>query len=233
MYFTGDRARHLPDGNIVFLGRSDFQVKFHGYRIELGEIETVLSQHPALEQVAVVVRQDAPGDQRLVGYVTCRAGANATTAELRDHLRKTLPEYMVPATIVRLEAFPLTPNRKVDRRALPKPELPAAKPESSTAPRDEIEAALVNIWQKVLRVDRISIHDSFFDLGGHSLLIIQVLSRLRERFALDLTVRDLFERPTIAEIAKLLNSNGHRSSGNAEDAILPLSRDSVRVRRST
>jgi thioesterase domain-containing protein/acyl carrier protein len=212
MYFTGDRARYLPDGNIVFMGRSDFQVKFHGYRIELGEIETVMSQHPAVEQVAVVVRQDVPGDHRLVGYVTCRAGAKATTAELRDHVRKTLPEYMVPATIVRLEAFPLTPNRKVDRRALPKPELPAAKPESRTAPRDEIEAVLVNIWQKVLNLPRVGLQDNFFDLGGHSLSATRLVGEIEKATGRQVPLAALFRGPTVESMAHLLREKAEATS---------------------
>lgn len=210
MYFTGDRARYLPDGNIVFLGRSDFQVKFHGYRIELGEIETMLSQHPAVEQVAVIVREDAPGDQRLIGYVTCRVGATATTAELCDHLRKTLPEYMVPTTIVRLEAFPLTPNRKIDRRALPKPELPAAKPES--APRDEIEAVLVNIWQKVLNLPHVGLQDNFFDLGGHSLLATRLVGEIEKATGRQVPLAALFRGPTLESLAQIIREDSESAS---------------------
>jgi aryl carrier-like protein len=141
---------------------------------------------------------------------------------------------MVPPVILILPAFPLSTNGKVDRNALPLPKIGSQEREVTfVAPRDAREQQLAQVWSEVLRVNPISIHDNFFDLGGHSLLIMQVLSRLRERFGVQVTVREVFERPTIAEIAELLNCNGHRSSGNAEDAIIPLSRDRVRATRST
>jgi acyl carrier protein len=194
----------LPDGNIEFLGRIDNQVKIRGYRIELAEIEAVLSQHPAVLK-AVVVAQNEALDKRLVAYVVHRPGADTSVNELREFLKQKLPEYMTPSVFVVLEALPLTPNGKVDRKVLPAPD--QSRPELEQgyqAPRTPAEEMLAEIWREVLKLERIGIHDNFFDLGGHSLLATQVISRVRARFQMNLPLRTLFEMPTIAELANVI-----------------------------
>ncbi|HEX2211053.1 MAG TPA: amino acid adenylation domain-containing protein, partial [Longimicrobium sp.] len=195
LYRTGDRARWRDDGALEYLGRLDHQVKIRGLRIEPGEIEAALRRHPDVADCAVIVREDAPGDPRLVAYTVGGADAEA----LRAHLRSSLPEYMVPAAFVALERLPVTPNGKLDRRALPAPEYAAA--EAYTAPRTPTEERLAAIWAEVLRIDRVGIHDSFFALGGHSLLATRAVSRVREAFGVELPLRAVFETPTVAGVA--------------------------------
>ncbi|MCA0456388.1 MAG: amino acid adenylation domain-containing protein [Chloroflexi bacterium] len=179
MYKTGDLARYLPDGNIEFLGRNDFQVKIRGHRIELGEIETLLDHHLAVQKAVVIAREDVPGDKQLVAYLILNNGQQAEAADFRNHLRETLPEYMIPSAFVTLDAFPLTPNRKVDRKALPIPEVQKrAEVETELLPTKPMEVTIANIWRDILKVDSISIYDNFFDLGGHSLQVMQVVTRL-------------------------------------------------------
>jgi amino acid adenylation domain-containing protein len=202
LYKTGDRVRYLADGAIEFLGRLDHQVKIRGYRLELGEIETLLGQHPAVRQVVVLVREDLPGDQRLVAYVVAEPQRVPALGELRSFLKEKLPGYMVPAAFVFLEALPLTPNGKVDRRALPAPDQECCdRAQAFVAPRTPVEELLTAIWSEVLQREQVSMHDDFFDLGGHSLLAIQVLSRVRSTFQVELPVRQLFETPTVAGLA--------------------------------
>ncbi|HXO22566.1 MAG TPA: amino acid adenylation domain-containing protein [Thermoanaerobaculia bacterium] len=202
LYRTGDLARFLPDGRLEFVGRLDHQVKLRGFRIELGEIEARLLAHPAVRESVVLAREDAPGEKRLVAYVVARSGDLATTASnLHAHLREALPDYMLPAAFVALDALPRTPNGKVDRKALPPPE--RERDETGyVAPRGPVEELLAGIWSEVLRAERIGARDSFFDLGGHSLLALQVVSRLRERCGLEVPVRALFEAPTLAGLAR-------------------------------
>ncbi|MBD0319648.1 MAG: LLM class flavin-dependent oxidoreductase, partial [Gemmatimonadetes bacterium] len=199
LYRTGDLARFRPDGTVEFLGRIDHQIKIRGYRIELGEIESLLNAHPAVREAVVVVREDVPGDKRLVAYLVARAGAEIDAAELREILRAQLPEYMVPAHFVVMAALPLTPNAKVDRKALPAPDraAPAAEAAEYQAPASELERAVAEIWAEVLGVERVGIRDNFFDLGGHSLLTVRVHSRLRATVARNVTITDLFRFPTI------------------------------------
>lgn len=231
LYKTGDMARFRADGNIEFLGRTDHQIKIRGFRVELGEIESVLSQHEDVEQAIVLAHKASGVENRLIAYVVFKEHYRADENVVRKFLKERLPAYMVPSAIVILRVFPLSKNGKIDRLALPLPETGIQEREVVLVPpRDTREQQLAQVWSEVLRVDPIGIHDNFFDLGGHSLLIIQVLSRLRERFALDLTVRDLFERPTIAEIAEFLNSNGHRNSASREASIVPVPRVAVRTR---
>ncbi|MFN7945820.1 MAG: amino acid adenylation domain-containing protein [Blastocatellia bacterium] len=200
LYRTGDLARFLPDGNIQFLGRMDEQVKIRGFRIEPGEIEAVLASHPAVREVTVLAREDQPGHKRLVAYLSARQ-SSVPVAELRQYLKERLPEYMIPAAFVWLESLPLTTNGKVDRRALPAPE--SDRPELETAfvaPRTEAEKKLAEIWQQILGVQQVGIHDNFFDLGGDSILSIQVIARARQA-DLNLTPRQFFQHPTIAGLA--------------------------------
>jgi amino acid adenylation domain-containing protein len=206
LYRTGDLARFLPDGNVKFLGRVDNQVKVRGFRIELGEIEAVLSQCAGVWETAVVVREDVPGDKRIVAYIVAAEPA-PTIDDLRAYLQAKLPDYMVPAAFVIQDAFPLTPSGKIDRRALPAPDLTAALAETYVAPRTPLEEDLVAMWANVLKVERVGIHDNFFDLGGHSLIATQLIARVRAEFQVDLPLRRLFETPTIAGLAELITAS--------------------------
>ncbi|HEX6371120.1 MAG TPA: non-ribosomal peptide synthase/polyketide synthase [Longimicrobium sp.] len=196
LYRTGDRVRWRDDGTLEYLGRLDEQVKVRGFRIELGEIEAALLSHDSVRECAVIVREDAPGDRRIVAYLVRDADAEA----LRAHLRQGLPEYMIPAAFVALDALPLTANGKLDRRALPAPELGAG--ERFVAPRTPAEETLAAVWADVLRIERVGVDDSFFALGGDSILAIQVVSRAR-RAGVHITPRQLFEYPTVAELASV------------------------------
>ena len=200
LYRTGDRARWRIDGELEYLGRVDFQVKIRGFRIEPGEVESAVASHPAVLQAAVVVRGDA-AEKRLVAYVVPREGQGPTIVELRAHVGSLLPEYMVPAAWMFLETLPLTPSGKVDRRALPDPEPAQATGAAHVPPRTPAEEVVAEIWEKVLGV-RPGVHDSFFDLGGHSLKATQVVSRIRQAFGVDLPLRALFEDPTVAGLAE-------------------------------
>jgi amino acid adenylation domain-containing protein/non-ribosomal peptide synthase protein (TIGR01720 family) len=201
LYKTGDLARWLPDGNIEYLGRIDFQVKIRGNRIELGEIESVLSKHPAIRESVVVVRDDLAGGKGLVAYVVGKEQTAPGAGELRTFLKERLPEYMVPTAFVSLAALPLSPNGKLDRKALPAPELRTAEVERAyVAPSTPAEEALAAVWATVLKLDRIGVNDNFFELGGDSILSIQVVSRA-SRAGLKLTPRQLFQHPTIAALA--------------------------------
>jgi len=203
LYKSGDLGRCLPDGNLEFLGRIDQQVKLRGYRIELGEIETVLEQHQDVAQAVAMVREDSPGDKRLVSYVVAHEKGSARIGELRDYLIKKLPEYMVPTTFVSLDTLPLTANGKVDRRALPAPkgERPSLE-ESYVAPRTATETMVAGIWAEVLRIDRVGAHDSFFDLGGNSLLAAQVIARVRKAYGVSLPLRSFLEKPVLVDLAR-------------------------------
>jgi amino acid adenylation domain-containing protein len=203
IYKTGDLARHLPDGNLEFLGRLDNQVKIRGYRIEPGEIETTLVRHPAIQQAVVLAPEDTPGDKRLVAYCVPHHGFILDIRELRSFLQTRLPDHMVPAAFVALDALPLTPNGKLDRQALPAPD--QARPPlfgAFVAPRTPIEELLGSIWASVLKVETVGIHDNFFALGGHSLLALQVMSRLRNTLQLDVPLRSIFDAPTVAGQAR-------------------------------
>ncbi|BAY07129.1 MupA/Atu3671 family FMN-dependent luciferase-like monooxygenase [Calothrix sp. NIES-2098] len=204
LYRTGDLVRYRMDGNLEFLGRIDFQVKVRGYRIELGEIETILSRHEAVREAVIVVREDVPGDKRLVAYILPQPGNQPAHATLREYLLSQLPEYMVPSNFVVLEAFPLTPNNKVDRKALPAPiaVLQDSEPVRTTMPQTEIEQTLTEIWQKVLQVSQVGIKDNFFDLGGNSLVAVTLMSEIRSAFNVNLPLISLFRSPTIPGIAK-------------------------------
>jgi amino acid adenylation domain-containing protein len=196
LYRTGDRVRQRADGTLEFLGRTDFQVKIRGFRIEPGEIEAVLRRHAQVREAQVIVREDQPGETRLVAYVA--GGVEAE--ELREHLRTSVPEYMVPAAFVVLEQLPLTSNGKLDRKALPAPEY-AADADRYVAPRTPVEEVLAGIWAEVLGLERVGVEESFFDLGGHSLLATRVVSHVRDAFAIELPLRALFEKPTVAGLA--------------------------------
>lgn len=223
LYRTGDLARYRADGEIEFLGRIDHQVKIRGYRIELGEVESVLSRHRAVKACAVVALDDGRAGKRLVAYVTPAAGEVAAPADLRRFLEKQLPDYMIPSGFVSLETMPLTPSGKLNRRALPMPIRDERAPEKveMTPPSTPMERALAEIWQELLGVDAVSIHDDFFALGGHSLLAVQLTARLRVVFQVELPVRRVFEAPTIAALAadveeRLIAEIGEMSEADAE-----------------
>jgi amino acid adenylation domain-containing protein len=199
LYRTGDLARWRADGELEYLGRIDHQVKIRGYRIEPGEVEAALVRHTDVDQAVVVARDDAAGGKRLVAYVVGHTGAAVDAGELRLHLKRSLPEYMVPSAFVVLEALPLTPNRKVDRRALPARQDDAVVRGEYVAPRTPTEEMLASIWAGVLKLERVGVHDNFFELGGHSLLAMRVIARIRDAFEVELPLRTLFEAPTLGE----------------------------------
>ncbi|HED66455.1 MAG TPA: amino acid adenylation domain-containing protein [Planctomycetes bacterium] len=227
MYRTGDEARWLPSGELECLGRIDHQVKLRGFRIELGEIESVLAEHPAVRQCVCVVREDVPGDQRLTAYVL---GDEDLDAEpVRAHARELLPGYMIPSAIVRLDELPHTPNGKVDRGALRKLEPPgaaqAAGDEEHVEPRTATERAIAEVWADVLQLDRVDVEKNFFDLGGHSLLLAEVLGRLKESLNGDLTIVELFRYSTVASLAERIDSRGaDGASGGREEKTRDLAR---------
>jgi acyl carrier protein len=203
LYRTGDVARYLNDGRIVYVGRRDRQVKVRGFRIELGEIENVLSKHPAVREGVVAAWDDGDGKKRLAAYVVSNGGGRPSAAELREHLRASLPEYMVPSSFTPLEALPLTPNGKVDRRRLPAPEPAHAETEDAyVEPRTAVEEVVAGIWKHVLKVERVGVRDNFFDLGGHSLLATSVVSRVAESLRVNVPLRSMFEAPTVEQFCR-------------------------------
>jgi natural product biosynthesis luciferase-like monooxygenase protein len=207
LYRTGDIARYLPTGDIEILGRTDQQVKIRGHRVELGEIEALLSEHPGVRESVVVARAAANGDKRLVAYVIPREGQNPTARQLRQHSQERLPDHMVPAQIVLMTQFPQTPNKKIDRNALPAVEPDLTKNESDfEPPATEVEKSLAELWKELLEVQNIGRQDNFFESGGHSLLAMQLVVRVRTRFGVDLPLKNLFEHPTIAALAEAIDA---------------------------
>jgi len=232
LYKSGDLVRYRPDGNLEFLGRMDQQVKIRGFRIELGEIEAVLRAHAAVQDAVVVARAEGPGEKRLVAYLVPDRAQAPTSGELRHYVQQQLPEYMMPSAFVLLDALPLSPNGKVDRRALPAPERTRpALAGAFAAPRTPVEEVLAGLWAQVFDVEQVSLHDNFFDLGGQSLLAMQVLSRVREAFQVELPLRHLFEAPTVAGLAERIETALRAAPGlqpppierAARDGALPLS----------
>jgi amino acid adenylation domain-containing protein len=204
LYRTGDLARYLPDGNVQYLGRTDFQVKIRGFRIELGEIESVLAEHPAVQQAVVAAREDLPGDKRLVGYIVAKPGQHLNTTEARAHLKQSLPDYMLPSALVEVESLPLTPNGKVDRKALPRPDFQPATSAAAVPPRDALEAKLVKIWQEILKAESIGVTDNFFDLGGHSLMAVRLMDQIRKLTGVEIPLTALFQGATVEHLASIV-----------------------------
>jgi len=213
LYRTGDRARHLPDGTVEFLGRLDHQVKIRGFRVELREVETVLAQHPAVREAVAVVREDTRGDKRLVAYFVARPDAIPASHALRRFLEEFLPDAMIPAVFVPLPALPLTPNGKVDRDSLPKPAATRERvARTGGDPRDRVELDLARIWERLLGIRSVDVRDNFFDLGGHSLLAVRLLAQVQAHFGQSMPVATLFQVPTIEEMASVIRRGEARVS---------------------
>ncbi|WP_331691318.1 non-ribosomal peptide synthase/polyketide synthase [Pseudomonas sp. ZY71] len=222
MYRTGDLARWREDGTLEYLGRNDDQVKIRGVRIELGEIETCLNHLPGIQDAVLLAREDQPGQPRLVAYfIEAAQGEALSVGQIRAHLAEQLPEYMLPAAFVRLNALPLTANGKVDRKALPKPDLAALFTRDYAAPQGETETTLAQIWAEVLQVERVGRHDHFFELGGHSLLAMRMVAQVRQRLGLELALADLFANAELAAVAECL-AGAERST---QPSIVPVTRD--------
>jgi len=224
LYRTGDLGRFLPDGNIEFLGREDFQVKVQGYRIELGEIESRLQEFAGVDLCIVTVREDTPGEKRLVGYVVAKPGITVDPGKVKDHLRAKLPEYMVPAAILILDRFPLTPNGKVDRKSLPAPARSSAEIAQKSLvsrSRDSLDLQLINLWEKALNVRPIGLHDNFFDLGGNSLVAVRIFSEMRKLFNRSFPLSVLFQAPTVEKLADKIRKDGWSPSWNSIVPIQP------------
>src|SRR5579859_37843 len=201
LYRTGDQARWLPNGTLEFLGRLDHQVKIRGFRIELGEIEAVLCQAAGVRECVVVVREEESGEKKLVAYLVMHPDSVIDPNQLRNHIQQNLPEYMIPASFVILDNLPLTPQGKVDRRALPAPQSMGIHAAADfVAPRTPVEETLAAIWAEILEVERVGVYDNFFELGGHSLSMIQLASRLKSAFQVEVPLRVLFDAPTLAEM---------------------------------
>ncbi len=206
LYQTGDLGRYLADGNLEFLGRRDTQVKIRGFRIELGEIESILRQHESVREAVAVAHANGSGERQLFAYLVEHPGVALSPGELRRHLREKLPEHMIPAAFVKLEALPLTHNGKVDRRMLPEPSPLRCEPEDLyAAPQTELERIIAQTWQKVLHIKRVGVHDNFFDLGGNSFHVLEVSSSLIEEFGGDISVMDMFRWPTVSLLATHLS----------------------------
>ncbi len=219
LYRTGDLARYLPDGNIEYLGRMDHQVKIRGFRIELGEIEAALAEHPIVRDVVVLMREDTPEDKRIIAYLTLNQECASPADELRRKLKEKLPSFMIPASFIFLDAMPLTPNGKIDRKVLPAPghTRPNNISEAFAPARTPIEEMMATIWRQILEIEKVGIHDNFFSLGGHSLLAAQVVNRVRDTFNVDLPLRLFFETPTVADFAAYV---ARSQMGEADDATL-------------
>jgi acyl-coenzyme A synthetase/AMP-(fatty) acid ligase/acyl carrier protein len=230
LYRTGDLARWQGDGTVEYLGRLDDQVKIRGFRIELGEIEAALQEHEEVLQAVVIAREDEPGNKRLVAYVVPereseksgngqgRAGLRAD--KLREHLLGKLPEYMAPSVYVEMEKLPLNHNGKIDRKNLPQPEMDTPEQEYA-GPRNPTEETLCRLWQEVLRRERVGIHDHFFKIGGHSLLAVQLATRIRESFKQDIPLQRIFESPTIAQLAAAIDQALQAGINGAPSHLLP------------
>ncbi|PGO77765.1 hypothetical protein CN980_10975 [Bacillus cereus] len=217
LYRTGDLARYLPDGSLDYLGRIDHQVKIRGFRIELGEIEAVLNKHESVKEAVVIVREDQPGDKRLVAYIVAAIGGDLDPTEIREYTKKSLPDYMIPSVFMMMSKLPLTPNGKINRIMLPEPEF--TKPTTSREPRTLEEKILCDLFTEVLNSSQIGIDDDFFNLGGHSLLAVHLIRRIRAVLGVELSIGSIFAAPTVEELAKRLES---KTSQSSVDIILPL-----------
>jgi acyl carrier protein len=230
VYRTGDLVRWRADGAVEFLGRIDHQVKLRGFRIELGEIEAQLDALPGISQSVVLLREDLPGLRQLVAYVITTDGQTLEAEQIRAALGKELPDYMVPATIIAMKEFPLSPNGKLDRKALPAPEAPASGSVYS-APESPVEKQLATMWAELLGADKVGIHDDFFALGGHSLVAMQLVSRIMTAMQVELPLDALFNAPTIAGLARQIDENAAKPQGDGAGSIRAISRAARRTRK--
>ena len=230
VYRTGDLVRWRADGAVEFLGRIDHQVKLRGFRIELGEIEAQLDALPGIGQSVVLLREDVPGLRQLVAYVITTDGQTADAEQIRSALGKELPDYMVPAAIITMERFPLSPNGKLDRKALPAPEA-ATSSSVYTAPESPVEKQLATMWAELLGAERVGIHDDFFALGGHSLVAMQLVSRIMTAMHVELPLDALFNAPTIAGLARQIDESAGKPSGDGAGSIRAISRAARRTRK--
>jgi fengycin family lipopeptide synthetase D len=224
MYRTGDVAKWLEDGRIEYLGRRDEQVKIRGHRIEIAEIEWALGQRPSIRQAAVAVKQDPSGGKMLVAYVVSDEPVNSI--QIKESLRRTLPDYMVPAFIVRLQQMPFTANGKLNRKNLPDVEVEADKPHYQ-APSNDLERELIRIWEEILKRQDIGTTENFFELGGHSLLATQVTSKLRKQMGLDVPLQAMFKGPTVRELAQVVEQMKNNGAGSSMPAIRKMARGRV------
>ncbi|HEX2962083.1 MAG TPA: amino acid adenylation domain-containing protein, partial [Ignavibacteriales bacterium] len=230
LYKTGDMARFLPDGNVEFLGRMDNQIKLRGLRVELGEIETAVSEFDNVRDSVVIAREDTPGDKKIVAYIVTRDGNTIPAPELKHFLADRLPEYMIPSAFVMLEKLPVTPNGKVDRRALPAPDVNEIMKEMESnyvAPRSAADGVIASIWSGVLKVPKVGINDNFFELGGHSLLATQVISRIRTAFNIEIPLRSIFENPTVARMGQIVEKEEMKKNGLISRPVLPAPREAL------
>ncbi|MBD2790342.1 amino acid adenylation domain-containing protein, partial [Xenorhabdus sp. DI] len=227
LYKTGDLGRWRPDGNIDYLGRNDFQVKLRGFRIELGEIEARLMQCPGVREAVVLAREDQPDQKQLVAYLRPQEGVELLPADLRQQLTQHLAQYMLPSAFMVLDTFPLTPNGKLDRQALPAPDSSAVVTRDYEPPQGKIEADLAQIWQELLELERISRHDHFFELGGHSLMAVRLITRIRSRFLVNISLTELFSSPKLVEQAAVIFSAQMGAVGENEIESLQNDLDSM------
>lgn len=224
LYRTGDLARYLSDGNIEFLGRKDNQIKLRGLRVELGEIETALSEIENIKDAAVIAREDTPGDKRIAAYLVPREGNTLNVSEIKQSLSGRLPEYMIPYAFVFLPKLPVTSNGKIDRRALPAPDINEIMKELKSnyaPPRTAVEEVIAAIWSDILKIQKVGINDNFFELGGHSLLATQVISRIKSTFKLEIPLRSIFENPTVSRLSHIVEAEEMNKKGLWNAAILP------------
>ena len=234
LYKTGDLARYLSNGTIEYIGRSDHQIKLRGFRIELGEIEAALAAHPVVRENVVMVREDTIGDKRLVAYVIPTQDELPKSSDIRNFLKERLPDFMIPTTLVLLPSLPLSPNGKLDRKALPAPNESVPMLEIAyVAPRTATEKTLAEIWSKVIGVDQVGLSDNFFEIGGHSLLIIQIVARVRDIFGVDLPLRTLFKNATIGALAEEIERVKARSAELYKPTLAAAARQAYRMKRSS
>ena len=229
LYKTGDRVRYREDGTLDYLGRFDQQTKLRGYRIELGEIEAAIATHPTVNQAVAAIQGDQPEDQRLVAYVTLTSGGENLARKLRSYLTPLLPAYMIPSTYQILETFPLTPNGKVDRKALP----PVQRAVTGNQPKTSLERTLAEIWQSLLKLDSVGIHDNFFEVGGHSLLVVNAQSQIQQKLEIEISLMDLFQYPTLSTLADHINQlqTGQPEESNTRDRTVALSAGKQRLKK--
>ncbi len=235
IYRTGDLVRYRTDGTLEFMGRIDRQVKVRGFRIELGEIESVLNGAPGIHESSVIVREDAPGDRRLVGYYVPSGNLALSTADLKTYLSQILPDYMVPVAFIKMDALPRTPNGKLDKRALPAPDFSAAKTAVEVAePRNAEEQKMTEIWAEVLRLKTVGIDDNLFELGADSLHVFQIVARANKA-GMKITPKNVLQLRTVRAIMKEVkpaNSNGAEASAPSSPSIVPVSRDKYRLTKT-